>query len=401
MSVLSKILRQKTPVETDVVRWRRHLHAHPELSFQEFETTEFICKKLEEFGIAFERPTETGAVATVRGTAPAAGGKPVTVAIRADIDALPIHEENDLPYRSTRDGVMHACGHDAHTATLLGLASLINEHKSEFSGTVKFLFQPAEELPPGGARAFVEAGVLQGVDRVIGLHYMSDIPVGRAAIRSGPMMAHSDRFNIFIEGRGGHGASPHRTVDSVIVASQLVQSLQTIVSRRLNPLAPAVVTVGSIKAGTTFNVIAQRAELKGTTRCFDDGVRDMLEAEVRRISEHTCAQYGAECRVEYERGYPAVVNDPDVTRVMWRAAEAELGAGAVYEPPLTLGGEDFAYYLKEVPGAFLFVGAGSDGSGARFPHHHPRFNIDEKAMAHGLGILARSAFALLEGGPGA
>ncbi|HEX6989047.1 MAG TPA: amidohydrolase [Bacillota bacterium] len=387
---MNTILEGAGSLAADVRGWRRHLHQHPELSFQEKETTAFIEARLRQFGIETLRPTPTGVVGVIQGGQP---GR--TVALRADIDALPIHEENNVPYRSTRDGVMHACGHDAHTAMLLGAARVLAEHRSDLRGCVKLLFQPAEELPPGGAMQFLEAGVLDDVDAIAGLHVMSNIPAGKASIRTGVMMAHSDRFTIEIEGHGGHGASPHQTRDATLMAAQLVVNLQTIVSRRVNPSRPAVVTVGRIEAGSTFNVIAQRAQLLGTTRCFDDDVRELLRREIERVAEHTCAMNGGSCRVDYDYGYPALVNDPGVTETLRGAAGAVLGPANVLEQEPILGGEDFAHYTRKLPGAFLFLGAGNEQIGAAYPHHHPRFEIDESILVSGVKILLKAALDLL------
>ncbi|MEX2356380.1 MAG: amidohydrolase [Thermaerobacterales bacterium] len=374
----------------DLIKWRRHLHAHPELSFQESETAAFIEARLTEFGVPCQRIGGTGVVGTLTGKRPG----PV-VAVRADIDALPIDEENDVAYRSQAPGVMHACGHDGHTAILLGLARLFSDAAGDFDGTVKFVFQPAEELQPGGARQLVSAGVLEGVDSIIGLHLIADIPVGKAAIRSGPMMANADSFTVTVEGQGGHGAKPHQTVDALVAAAGVVVDLQQIVSRRVDPVAPAVVSVGTFAAGSASNIIAQRAVLTGTARTFDDETRRLLASEIERVAAASASVLGARATVDYQYGYPAVDNDVEITGVLREAAAAVLGADQVYEPALIMGGEDFSYYQKEVPGAFIFVGAGTLESRDRYPHHHPRFNIDELALAAGLRILAQATLKLL------
>jgi amidohydrolase len=372
-----------------LTEWRRHFHAHPELSFQEHATTEFLAARLSEWGIPFTRPTPTGLVGLVE------GGRPgPTIAVRADIDALPIVEETGLPFQSTSPGVMHACGHDGHTAILLGFAKFLSENR-DFPGKIKLLFQPAEELPPGGAIAFVNAGVLDDVDACIGLHLIAEIPSGKAGITEGPMMAHSDRFTARIQGRGGHGASPHQTVDAIMVGCNAVVNLQTIVARKVDPMRPAVVTVGSIHAGTTFNVIADVAELKGTVRSFHDDVRQQLEDEIRRTLESTCAMYGATVEFSYEHGYPAVVNQPEITAVLRQAAKDVLGEENVFVQEPQMGGEDFAYYARKVPAAFLFVGCQNAACGADWAHHHPKFTVDEAALPHGLEILGRAAWTLL------
>ncbi len=369
--------------------WRRHLHAHPELSFEEHETTEWLAQRMSEWGISYTRPTPTGLVGLIEGSRP---GK--TIAVRADIDALPIQEENGFDFRSSRPGVMHACGHDGHTAILLGLSRFLSQNR-DFPGRVKLLFQPAEEKPPGGARQFVEAGVLDDVDACIGLHLMANLPTGKAGITAGPMMANSDGFQARIQGRGGHGSAPHQTVDAVMVACNAVVNLQTVVSRKVDPTRPAVVSVGSVHAGTTFNVIADSAELKGTVRSFHPDVRQLLHDEIKRTLETTCAMYGATLHFEYDWGYPAVVNHPEITAVMREAAGEVLGTENVVEQEPLMGGEDFAYYGEKVPAAFLFVGCQNPSVGAEWPHHHPRFTVDEDALPYGMEILGRSLFKLL------
>ena len=373
-----------------LAEWRQYLHAHPELSFAEYETTEWLAAKLTAWQIPYSRPTPTGLVGVIEGRRP---GK--TIAVRADIDALPITEETGLACASTRPGVMHACGHDGHTAILLGLAKFLAEHR-DFPGRVKLLFQPAEEKPPGGAKAFVEAGVLDDVSACIGLHLMSDIPSGKAGIFAGAMMANSDGFSARIQGRGGHGASPHQTVDAVMVACNAVVNLQTVVARKVDPIAPSVVTVGAIHAGTTFNIIADTAELKGTLRCFDTQVRRQLQDEVRRTLQATCEMYGATCEITWNLGYPALVNHPEITAVLQASAAEVLGAENVFAPRPTMGGEDFAYYALKVPAAFIWVGARNPEVGAQWEHHHPKFTIDEAALPGGLEILGSAALRLLQ-----
>lgn len=373
----------------DLTEWRRYLHAHPEISFQEFETTEWIARKMEEWGIPYTRPTPTGLVGVIEGKRP---GK--TIALRADIDALPIPEANEFAFKSTRPGTMHACGHDGHTAILLGLSQFFSQNR-DFAGRIKLLFQPAEELPPGGAKAFVEAGVLDNVDSCIGLHLISEIPTGSASICAGPMMANADGFRAKINGRGGHGASPHQTIDAVMVACNAVVNLQTVVARKVDPTKPAVVTVGSIHAGTTFNVIADTAEIQGTVRSFHAEVRQQLHDEIKRTLESTCAMYGATVELNYTWGYPAVLNDAGITDVLRTAGQETLGDGKVLEQSPIMGGEDFAYYTQKVPAAFMFVGCRNADVGSNWEHHHPRFTVDEASLPLGMEILGRAAIKLL------
>lgn len=373
----------------DLVAWRRYLHANPELSFEEYKTTEWLAERLEAWQIPFTRPTPTGLVGVIEGNRP---GR--TVAVRADIDALPILEENSFAFKSSRPGVMHACGHDGHTAILLGLARFLSEHR-DFPGTVKLLFQPAEEKPPGGAQGFVKAGVLQGVDACIGLHLMSFRPTGQAGISAGPVTAFSDGFTAVIRGRGGHGSAPHMTIDAVMVACHAVVNLQTIVSRKVDPTRPAVVSVGAIHAGTTFNVIADSAELKGTVRCCSEEIRRQLHDEIARTLEATCAMYGATMELDCTWGYPATVNHPEVTEVLREAAVEVLGERNVVPQETLMGGEDFAYYGQAAPSAFLILGCRNAEAGATWEHHHPRFTIDEESLPQGMEILGRAALKLL------
>ena len=373
----------------DLIAWRRHLHAHPELSFQERDTAAWVAAQLERLGIAPDRPTETGVVGVIE------GGRPgPTVALRADLDALPVQEENDVPYASRRPGVMHACGHDGHTAILLGVARVLQAERERLAGRVKLVFQPAEERPPGGALPLIEAGVLEGVAAVVGLHLWVDLPAGTAAVSPGPVMAHAEEFRVTIAGSGGHGSQPHQGVDAVLVAAQVVLNLQTVVSRRVDPRRPAVVSVGTIQGGYAFNVLAPSATLAGTIRTFDEETRRRVHAEMERIVAHTCAMAGADGRIEFFGGYPAVVNDPAVAEAVAEAARVVDHRRVLPQEP-SLGGEDFAYYAQRVPACYFFLGAGNPAKGIVHPHHHPRFDIDEDVLPLGVEILAGAARRLL------
>lgn len=390
IAMRSRLVQAVQASQQDLVLWRRHLHRNPEISFEEYQTTEWLLGKLEEWGIAYTRPAPTGLVGVIEGNRPG----PV-IAIRADIDALPIHEENTFSFCSQTPGAMHACGHDGHTAILLGLVRFFNQQR-DFPGRIKFLFQPAEEKAPGGAQGFIAAGVLDDVTACIGLHLNSDVPTGRATIMAGPMMANSDSFRVTIRGRGGHGASPHQTVDAVMVACNAVVNLQTVVSRKVDPVRPAVVTVGAIHAGKAGNVIPDSAELAGTVRSFHEEIRRQLHEEIHRTLEATCAMYGAQFEMEYTWGYPALINDSEMTRVVSEAAREALGAAHLLPQEPIMGGEDFAYYGYKVPSAFVFVGCRNQAAGSVWAHHHPRFTIDETSLAHGMEILGRAALKLLE-----
>lgn len=372
-------------LESQLVAWRRHLHTNPELSFQEHETTTLIAGLLDEWDIPYDRPLETGVVGHLKGAQPGP-----TVAVRCDIDALPIQEENTFEFASARAGVMHACGHDGHTAILLGLARTLASQRGEIRGEIRLLFQPAEEVLESGARHFIDAGVLEGVDAVIGLHLISDLETGKISLRGGPIMASTDEFQITITGRGGHGASPHQTVDSLVVAASLVGELQTLVSRRVDPLEPAVVTVGMLHAGTAFNIIPGTARLTGTVRTLSEPIRELIEREMAALATNLARAHGAEAEVVYRRGHPSLANHDQMAEFLKPAAAAAVGADSVVGLKPTMGGEDFAAYSKITPSAFAFIGSRNSELEADFPHHHPRFTVDERALGLGLRFFLES-----------
>ncbi len=374
----------------EAVALRRELHMHPELGFQEVNTSRIVAERLRALGLEVQTGIAgTGVVGLLRGARP---GR--TVLLRADMDALPIEEENDVLYRSQVPGTMHACGHDGHTAGLLAVARLLSARRDDLAGAVKFCFQPCEESPPGGAKPMIEAGVLENphVDAVFGLHLWQNLPVGTIGVIAGPAMANSDRFTIKVQGRGGHAAQPHQTVDAVAVASQIVVALQTVVARNVSPLKAAVVTVGSFQAGTTFNVIADTAELKGTIRTFDPELRESVPARVEAVARGVAEALGATVTWEFLRGYPATVNDPAMAELVRAAAGEVVDADKVVQPEPTMGGEDFAYFLLERPGCFWFVGSRNEERGLTYGHHHPRFDIDEAALP--IAIESMTAVAL-------
>ncbi|MEK3952228.1 M20 family metallopeptidase [Psychrobacillus sp. FSL K6-1464] len=379
------IIKQLEASFDEMVSIRRYLHMHPEVSFQEVETAKYIQKFYTELEIPFQANVGgNGVVARVKGTLP---GK--TVALRADFDALPIQDEKNVPYKSTVPGVMHACGHDGHTAALLILARTINEFKDQLAGEYVFIHQHAEEYAPGGAKPMIEAGCLEGVDVIFGTHLWSQTPLGTIEYKSGPIMAAADRFSITIQGKGGHGANPHDTKDSIVVASQLVVNLQQLVSRRVNPTESAVLSVGSFIADNAFNIIADTVKMTGTVRTFKPDVRDLMENELKRVLEGNC--YTADCSYSflYERGYPPVINHIEETDYVAEIARTVPGVSEVIESELLMIGEDFGYYLEEIPGTFFFTGAMPEGD--VFPHHSPKFDFDERAMlvaAKTLGIAA-------------
>jgi amidohydrolase len=381
-------------IEDEIIEIRRYLHENPELSFQEEKTPEFIAGYHRKLG--HEVQTGVGGRGVV---AKLVGGKPgKTVALRADFDALPVQEENDIPYKSTVPGVMHACGHDGHTAIVLGVAKSLNKMRSELPGTVVFIHQHAEEIVPGGALQMIKDGCLNGIHYVYGMHIWTMFPLGQVYIAEGNMMAATDKFEIKILGKGGHGGVPHESVDLIVLASHLIVHLQSIVSRRLDPFKPAVVSVGSIHAGRSFNVLPDKVEISGTVRTFSDDVRKNIETEIGRILEGLCATCGVRYEFEYQYGYPAVVNHPEeARRVMSVAKETPGVKGVVTMQPMMIG-EDFAYYLKEKPGAFFLIGARDPGSETVYPHHHPKFSFDERVLLIASAVMANVALNSLTNG---
>lgn len=374
-------------LQSQLVQWRRHLHQRPELGFEENLTADFITQQLTKWGIEHQTGiAETGIVATVQGNRPG----PV-LAIRADMDALPIQELNQVPYRSLHDGKMHACGHDGHVTIALGTAYYLFQHRDTFAGTVKFIFQPAEE-GPGGAKPMIEAGVLSqpDVDAIIGLHIWNNLPLGTVGVRSGPLMAATEYFNCTIQGRGGHGALPHQTIDSIVVGAQVVNALQTIVARNISPIESAVVTVGEFHAGTAVNVIANSARLNGTVRYFSPDYRDLLPERIEAIIAGVCQAHGASYQFDYQRLYPPVINDSTMAELVRSVASSviETPAGVVPECQ-TMGGEDMSFFLQEKPGCYFFLGSANPSLNLAYPHHHPRFDFDETVLGTGVEIFVR------------
>lgn len=381
--MLHEFQKEIESIYPDLLAWRRYFHQNPELSFHENNTSKVIAAYLREFGLTVKTGVGgNGVIGILEGENP---GK--TIAFRADFDALPITDEKETEYKSKVDGVMHACGHDGHTATLLGVARVLSGFRYELKGRVVFIFQHAEEKLPGGALSIIEEGVLDKVDAIFGAHLFTDLPVGKVATKEGPLMAAVDVFKITIHGKGGHGAKPHEAVDSIVIGSQVVTQLQQIVSRRINPMASAVVTVGVFQAGTAFNVIADKAYLEGTVRSYDPGIRQQIEEEVRRmvkgVSEASHAQY----EIEYTHGYPAVVNHKKEAQLVQTLVEQQLGKEAFVEMNPRMVAEDFAYYLQKVPGAFFFIGGQGNGEQTQYSNHHPRFDFDEQAMLVGAKVF--------------
>ena len=381
-----------TPFTPDAVRdavvaWRRQLHQEPELSFHEVRTSQFVADTLAGFGgLEVSRPTPTSVVARLVGRA----GGPV-LAMRADMDALPIHEANEHSFISRSPGVMHACGHDGHTAMLLGAAQVLAARRAELRGEVRFIFQHAEEIPPGGAVELVKAGVMDGVGLVIGAHLWLPLAFGHVSVKSGPLMASPDNFRISIEGAGGHAAMPQVTVDSIAIAAQVVTNLQHVVSRAVDPLASAVVSVTRIAGGTAYNVIPGTVELEGTVRTFDPELRERVPQLMERVIAGVTAAHGARYRFELLRGYHPVVNADEATNLLRRAVTRALGPDVLTEAVPTMGGEDFSAYQQKVPGAFFFIGARNEERGIIHPHHHECFDLDERALDYGTRIFVAAA----------
>jgi amidohydrolase len=383
----SRIRQTIQALQPQLVEWRRQLHQHPELGFREQLTAEFVSQKLQEWGIEHQTGiAKTGIVAVIEGDRPG----PV-LAIRADMDALPIQELNDVPYKSRHDGVMHACGHDGHVTIALGTAYYLSQHRQNFAGTVKLIFQPAEE-GPGGAKPMIAEGVLKNpdVDAIVGLHLWNNLPLGTVGVRSGALMAAVESFRCTILGKGGHGAIPHQTVDSIVVGAQVVNALQTIVARNVDPIESAVVTVGEFHAGTAQNVIADSAHMKGTVRYFNPKYDGFFAKRIEQVVAGVCQSHGATYELNYQHYYPPVINDSAIADLVRSVAESviETPTGVVPECQ-TMGGEDMSFFLQEVPGCYFFLGSANLDKGLAYPHHHPKFDFDETALGMGIEMFVR------------
>ncbi len=386
--MIEELKKETESLAPHLVLWRRMFHRRPEVAFKEFQTSAFLIAHFQKLGLPVKPLAGTGFRAELDGRP---GGK--TVALRADIDALPLQEEGDKEYISLNPGAAHACAHDGHMAVLLGVAELLTKRRERFQGRIVFIFQPAEELPPGGARPMIEEGVLDGVDAVFGLHFWQPLPTGMIGIVKGPMMAQSDNFRITVKGKGGHGSMPHQAVDPILVAAHLVVCLQSIVSRNIDPLKAAVLSFGTVEGGTVYNIIPGQVKLSGTVRTFDPPLQALVEKRLREIAGGVSASFGAEADVEYEIGYPPLVNDAASVDFVLDTVKNTLGEDRIRPLVPVMGGEDFAYYLRKIPGAFLFFGA---GDGTRYPHHHPGFDFDEKALPEAALLMASLAVEYLK-----
>lgn len=377
-----------------LIQWRRHFHMYPELSFHEKKTSQFIYDTLQTFPhLEVLHPTKYSVMAKLVGKLP---GK--TIALRADMDALPIQEENSFEFVSKNEGIMHACGHDGHIAMLLGAAyTLANQHE-KIHGEIRFLFQHAEENFPGGAQEMVNAGVMEGVDYIIGAHLWSPLEVGKVGVIYGPAMASPDVFQIKIIGKGGHAGIPHETVDSIMIGTQVVLQLQQIVSRLTNPLDSLVLSVTQFHAGTTHNVIPDCAEIMGTVRSLSHELREKTAERIEKILKNTTEAYDAGYTFTYEYGYRPVINDGYVTEHVEKTALQLFGRERVIQMQPTMAGEDFSAFLQKAPGSFFFIGAGNKEKGIVYPHHHPRFTIDEDALPIGVEVFVTSVLNFMKEG---
>lgn len=377
-------------VVVDVIEWRRHLHSQPELSFQEQKTSQFVYEKLQSFGgLEISRPTKTSVVARLVGQQP---GK--VLAIRADMDALPLQEENDVEYVSKNPGVMHACGHDGHTAMLLGAAKVLTQLKAQLKGEIRFIFQHAEEQPPGGAQELVASGVIKGIDEIIGLHFSTDLPVGKIGINSNAILANTDTFDIVIKGKGGHGSRPEAAVDPISIGAQVVANLQHIISRKISALEAVVLSVTTFHGGTSHNIIPQTVTFGGTVRSFDAKIREVLPRLIEQTVKGITEAHGATFEIDYHHGYSAVINDPELTEKVKKIGSDLFGCENVFQFPRRMAGEDFSAYLQEVPGCFIFIGAANAQKGLTYSSHNPRFDIDESALEYGLKLNIYAALGL-------
>lgn len=379
----------------EAVQHRRYLHAHPEPSFREHDTQEYIMQALRNLGLEPHSVAETGVTALIRGAAGTAADR--VLLLRADIDALCLTEQTGLPFASQNPGVMHACGHDGHTATLLAVAHWLIDHRDRYGGTVKLLFQPAEELSPGGAEPCVREGILEEprVTFVFGIHLWNTLPFGQIGLRAGTLMAEADRFNLTINGRGAHAAQPHLGADPIVAAAHVVVALQTIVARETDPLASRVITVGTIDGGSAFNIIPDTVHMTGTLRALSRAEAESGAAAIRRIAAHTAEAFGTTAVLDYAFGYPPVVNDPAAVALVRPALEVAVGSDHVVDPGISMGGEDFAYYLQHVPGVFAFVGTANPAKGLTAPHHNPAYTFDEDIFPTALSVVAHVVAAYL------
>jgi len=387
MVLLSTFQKLSKQYAQEVIAFRRHLHANPELSYQEFNTANYITQKLKEFGLHPQKGiANTGVVVLIEGKNPS---KKI-IALRADIDALPITEANEIDYKSKNNGVMHACGHDVHSASLLGTAKILNETKSQWEGTVKLIFQPGEEKNPGGASIMIKEGVLQNPSptSIIGQHVFPLLPVGKIGFREGKYMASSDEIYLKVIGKGGHGAAPELTIDPVVIASHIIIALQQVISRNASPKQPTVLTFGKITAMGATNIIPNEVNIAGTFRALDEIWRADGLKKIKKMAESIAEGMGGKCEVDIHHGYPCLENNPELTKAIRAAAVQYVGVENVVDIEQTLGSEDFAYYSQVIPASFYRLGSRNEAKGITSYVHTPTFNIDEDALKIGPGLMA-------------
>jgi len=371
-------------VEKYAIDIRRRIHKNPELSFKEIETTKFIVKELESFGLEVTNWDDfTGAVGLLKGSRPGP-----TIGLRADIDALPIEEEANVLYKSTRSGVMHACAHDAHAAVLLATAKLLAKERDQIAGNVKFIFQPAEETPPGGAKTLIEKGVLENpkVDMIFALHHATENKAGEVGIHYGQFLAASDQFTLTLTCKGGGGSAPHKGVDGIPIAAEIIMALHVMMTRQVDPVLSALISFGTINAGTKFNILADKVVMTGTCRSLDPGISERFPDMILKVAQGIASTYGASVDLKYEHGYPALVNDNRATTIVEAAAIEAIGADKVKSTTPLMAGDDLAYFLREVPGSYFWLGITPD-SGMIAPAHTSKFDIDESALATGIAVM--------------
>lgn len=376
-----------------LLEWRRHLHSHPELSWQEFETTEFILNELKKLGIEdISRPLKTGLVAKIE------NGKGKCVALRADIDALPITEKNTCSYKSQNDGVMHACGHDVHSTCLLGAAKYLIENRDKWQGTIVLIFQPSEEKQPSGAEALIKAGVIEDskIEAILGLHVTPELEVGKLGFHEGPFMASADEIYMTVIGKGGHGASPHLCIDPIVLSAHIILALQNLVSRYADPKTPTVLTFGDIHGSGATNIIPEKVELKGTLRTFDEKWRRELQQKTKKMAQGIARSFGGDCVVDIPEGVPFVNNEPVLTNKISLLAEHLLGKENVVVMPMRMGAEDFSFYGHRCAASFFRLGTGNDKKGTTTTVHNSKFEIDEDALIVGSSAMAKMAIGLLK-----
>ncbi|MFT3903457.1 MAG: M20 family metallopeptidase [Niabella sp.] len=377
---------------SEFIEVRRHLHAHPELSYQEFETSKYIQQKLSDWDISFEIKAQTGVIGLLKGKNP----EKRIIALRADIDALPIMEANDVPYKSQNNGVMHACGHDVHTTCLLGAAKILHELKGKWEGTIKLIFQPGEEKNPGGASLLIKEGVLENPapSAILGLHVHPGLEVGKVGFNSGKVMASADELYFTIKGKGGHAAAPQNAIDPILIASHLIIALQQIISRRNNPHNPSVLSITAINGGTTTNVIPDEVKLKGTFRAMDEAWRFKAHEIIRTISDNLVESMGGQLDLHIDVGYPSVYNNETLSANAKETAAKYLAPSDVVPTEIRMGAEDFGYYTQLIPGCFYRLGVMNEAKGIVSGVHTPTFNVDEHAIEIGMGMMAWLAISV-------